>query len=333
MVVGLMLGLSLVLVVPLAALARLNAWILVGLAANLIGLAVLQTYRAAQLGLQRFGVMVAFFVLANALQLVGILLAAAAGWRSPALFLTIYGLSSVAALAVMQSVVPVRLRFAPDTIAWRRIKGIIRFIRPIVLQTVLFAVWFGADLILVQRLLGPAKAGNYAAAKTLINVLILAPSAIASGASPRIVRMSPGALRAYLLRAVVLATAVSLPILAVVTLWGRLLTSLLFGSKYPDAAEPLGWLALGIGLYGVYLILESTWISLGRPLIDAIATGAGMLCTVGLGLVLVPPLGLRGAAFAFAAGAGVQLVVIGWYTFSRLYRGTITGRPFRGDRS
>jgi O-antigen/teichoic acid export membrane protein len=324
-VVGLMLGLSLALVVPLAKLAGLSAWLALGLAANLVGLAVLLTYRSAQIGLQRFGAMVTFYVVANALQLAGIVLAAAVGWRSPALFLTIYGLSSVGALAVMHPLAPVALQIAPASIAWRRVKGIIRFTRPIVLQTVLFAVWFGADLILVQRLLGPAKAGNYAAAKALVNVLILAPLAIASGLGPRVVRMSTSRLRVYLLRALLLTAGVGLPAQAVVVVWGRPLTNLLFGGKYQHAVEALGWLVLGMALYALYTILETAWVSLGRPMVDAVATGAGMLCTVGLGFALVRPLGLRGAAAAFAAGAGVQLGVIGWYSFRRLYRGTGCG--------
>jgi O-antigen/teichoic acid export membrane protein len=322
-VVAVMLGVSLLAVVPVTVVAGLNARILFGQAVNLIGLAVLQSYREAQRGLQRFLPMVLFSVVANVLQLVGILLAAALGWRTAALFLFIYGLSSVLALAVMQPLAPVRLRFSGQTIAWRRLWAIGRFLRPILLQTVLFAVWFGADLILVQRIRGPASAGNYAAAKTLLNVLLLPPMAIGSGIAPRVVRMSTEALQRYVAGALALTGAALIPGLVMVMLWGRQLTTLIFGSKYPDAAKPLAWLAVGMVLYGLYLILECTWMGRGRPLIDAIATGTGTLSTVTLGLFLVPRTGLVGAATAFTAGAALQVAVIGWYTIHKLRPGTV----------
>jgi O-antigen/teichoic acid export membrane protein len=319
-VVGVMLAVSLVLVPPLAAIAGLGGWMLVGLIANLVGIATLQTYRELQRGLQHFGAMVVFCVVANALQLAGILLAAALGWRNAALFLTIYGLSNVAALVIIVPLAPISLQFSRRALAPRRIKAIFRFIRPLVVQTVLFAVWFGADLILVQRLMSPTAAGNYAAAKTLVTVLYLAPAAIASGVAPRVVRMSNGALRKYLTGALALTASATLPVLAVVAVLGVPLTRALFGDKYPQAPEPLGWLALGMALYGFYLILEAAWVGLGRPMIDAIATGSAMLGTIVVGLLLIPPLGLSGAAMAFTAGSAMELAVIGVYTAGTLQR-------------
>ena len=53
---------------------------------------------------------------------------------------------------------------------------------------------------------------------------------------------------------------------------------------------------------------------MGRPAIDAWATGAGTVVTVGLGLLLVPRIGLIGAAGAFSAGSVTQLLTIGAYT-------------------
>jgi O-antigen/teichoic acid export membrane protein len=286
--------------------------------ANLVGLAILQTYREAQRGLQHFFAMVLIWVIANVLQLGGILLAAALGWRTAPLFLFVYGVSSMLALAVMQPFAPIGLRVSVETIAWRRLRGIGRFLRPIVVQTLLFSVWFATDLILVKYLWGPAAAGNYAAAKTILQILLLVPVAVGSGIAPRVVRMSTSALRRYVAGALALTIAATIPVLLVVLLRGGWLTTLIFGSKYPEATRPLAWLGFGMALYGLYLILESTWIGRGHPVIDAIATGTGMVATIAVGLVLVRSLGLVGAAVAFTAGAGVQLIVIGGYTISKL---------------
>jgi O-antigen/teichoic acid export membrane protein len=313
-VVGLLLGISLVLSVPIGLFAQLGGWMLVGLAANLVGTAVLVTYREAQRGLEQYAAMVVIYVLANILQLVAILALAAAGWRSAPLFLIVYGLSNVMALGIMQTVSPIRLAFVQGTLARERIAEVGNFIRPILVQTAFFAVWFGADLILVQRFVGSSGAGNYAAAKILVNVLYLAPAAIATAIVPRVARMGDHPSGRYLLRVLALTAAVSVPALAVLALLGPQITMLVFGDKYPQAVVPLPALAVGIVLWGFYLVLESWWVGLGRPKIDAVATAAGMIGTVGIGLVLVPAYGLNGAALAFAAGSAAQLLVITGFT-------------------
>ena len=101
-VIALMLGASLTLVIPVALVAGLGGAMLLALMANLLGTAVLQTYRESQKGLGRFWATSTFWALANLLELIAVLIAGALGWRSPALFLTIYGLSSIWALAVME---------------------------------------------------------------------------------------------------------------------------------------------------------------------------------------------------------------------------------------
>jgi O-antigen/teichoic acid export membrane protein len=320
-IIGGMLALSLVLAVPLALLAGLSGWMLVGVMANLVGLAVFFSYRETQRGLEHYVAMVVYAVAANGIQLVAILLAAAAGARAPALFLIIYGLSSLAPLWLMLRIVPLRLRFVREAIHWHRLLAVARFIRPAVVQTVFFAVWFGADLILVQRLLNAQAAGNYAAAKTLAYTAFLAPGAIATGLVPRIARLPLTTLRPYLLRVLGLAAAVTVPVFAGLALFGKPATVLIFGVKYPQVTQPLTILALGMALYGLYLVLESTWFGLGRPVIDALATGSGMLATPALALLWIPAAGLTGAAWAFTAGAAVQLGVIGGFTVWSLYLG------------
>ncbi|MDQ6883919.1 MAG: oligosaccharide flippase family protein [Candidatus Dormibacteraeota bacterium] len=322
MVIALMLGASLTLVVPLAAVAGLGGSMLLGLMANLLGTAVFQTYREAQKGLGRFWATGMFWVLANLLQLVGILLAGALGWRSPALFLTIYGLSSLGALAVMQPLAPTALNFAPAVLALRQIVAIARFIWPVILQGVFYTVWSGVDLILVQRLLPSAATGNYAAAKTLVLVLILAPVAVSTALGPRMARLSERSLRAYVLFVVALTAAINVPAGASMALLRVPLIALFFGSRYPLASEAVAVLVLGQVLYGVYLVLASIWTwGLGRPQIDPVATGAAMGVTVAVGLILIPRAGLAGAAYAYAAGAAAQLAVISSFTTWAIYAG------------
>ena len=131
-VVVLTLGVSLLLLGPVSFLAGLTGWMTFAVGANLFGVAVLETYREAQRGLRHFPAVVVFYVAANLVQLLGVLLAASLGWRSPALFLTIYGLSSLVPLVLMQQARPIALSFLREALAWRRILSIVRFVRPLV---------------------------------------------------------------------------------------------------------------------------------------------------------------------------------------------------------
>jgi O-antigen/teichoic acid export membrane protein len=323
MLITLMLGASLLLLIPIAAWAGLLGLMLVAMVANLLGTAVFQTYREIQRGLGRFWVTGSFWVLANVLQLLAILLAGALGWRQPALYLTIYGLSSVAALVVMYPVAPPALRFVPSLVAWDQVVAIARFIWPMILTGVFYNVWMGADLILVQRLLPNPPTGNYAAAHTLVLGMMLPIGAICYALGPRMARLTESALRGYVLNVVALAVGIILVLCAALTLLGGPLIALVFGGRYAVGSAVLSVLILGQGLFALYTVLQGVWLwGLARPRIDAAASGAGMVVTVALGLVLIPHGGLVAAASAFAAGAAAQLVVVGAFTVWAIYLGS-----------
>lgn len=305
---------SIVLVIPVGLVAGLSGGLTIGLIANILGTAAYATYREAQRGQERFRSMVTFYVLANVAQLLAVLVAGALGYRSPALFLTMYGLSSVFALVVMQIRAPIRLHFNASDVQWRRIMVIVRFTWPMVIQTLLYLVWFGADLVMVKQLLPAENAGQYAAAKTLVNFLLLAPMAIAGAAAPRIARIALPHVRHYVIRLLAVASlTITICLLAFVAL-EHPAVRILFGSKYAAAVGPLAVLALGMSFYGLYLIFEATCISLAKTFMDPVATGIGLVTTIVAGIVLIPQGGITAAALAFTLGAAAQVAVIAPYT-------------------
>jgi stage V sporulation protein B len=320
-VVGLTFALSIAVLPVIGIAARISLAMTVGVVANLFGVTVLETYREVQRGLSRYGLMVTFYVLANLLQLLVVIGLGLAGWRSAPLFVIVYGLSSVVALVVVQLVAPMHLRFSTGTLSRARMLATARFIRPILIQSIFFAVWYSADLLVVGRLESPAATGNYAAAKALALALILAPGALATILLPQVARLSATAVRGYVIRALAFGCAITLPLALGLALLGRPLILLLFGDKYADAPGPLVVLSIGMAAYGLYSVLASLWVGLGRPVIDMTATGAGMVCTVVLAFLLIPVYGLVGGAIAFSTGSVLKLLVIGGYSWWRLFRG------------
>ncbi len=330
--VGVTLVASLALLTPIAALAKLGLGLALGVAANLFGVATFELYREARRGLGGFGAMSAYYILANLLQLLGILVAAALGWRSPALFLTIYGLSSVAALSLMEGFAPIALRVVRESVSWQRVGAIAGYVYPLLFQTVFFGIWSAADLVLVERLLGPAPAGNYAVAKTLSSLVGIAPLAIGIAAGPRMVRLQETVLPRYVLRLAGMTAAAAAPAAIILVLFQGPLVRLVFGAKYPDATAPLAMLVVGMALYGIFHLLANVWIGLGYRRILVIASAVGMLGTVATGLLLIPRLGLFGGATALTVGSAAQLVFAGAFTILAFRSGRTHQVAQRRDR-
>src|SRR5207302_8956609 len=255
--------------------------------------------------------MMAVFVLANALELVGILVAGALGHRTPTLFLLLYGLSYVASVLVLATVAPIGLSFHRAAVKRTEMIRLLAFVSPLFLQTAFLTAWLGADLLLVRHFLGASSTGQYAAAKSLTNVFYLLPAAVGATLMPQVARLEARAVRLYVVRALALTGLLTVVSVVVLVLLRAPVIAILFGSRYPQAAAPFAILAVGTGLYGLYQVLEHAWIGRGYPLVDTLATGAGMVVAILLGLVLVPRLQLEGAALAFGIGAAVQLLIIG----------------------
>jgi O-antigen/teichoic acid export membrane protein len=308
--VGGVLLLSLVVTIPAGLLLGLGADLVMGLVAIVVGIAGFTMYRETKRGQERFLAMMAVFVLANTLELVGILVAGGAGQRYPALFLVLYGASYVAAVAIVQAVAPFGFRF--DVVAVRRteVMKLLRFVSPLFVQTAFLTAWLGIDLLLVRHFLGAVSTGQYAVAKTLANVFFLIPAAISATLLPQVSRLDQRAVRAYIVRALALTITLSVPPIVFLVILRVPVIAILFGSRYLESAAPFAVLAIGVGLYGLYQILEATWIGRGHPIVDTLATGTGLVTTALLAYVLVPSAGLVGAALAFSAGAAVQLIII-----------------------
>jgi O-antigen/teichoic acid export membrane protein len=312
---------SLVLALPGAVLSGLSGWLIVAVLGVLLGVAVFATSREVLLGLESYAAMTIYWVIANGLELIVVLGLAFSGWRNPALYLIVYGLSTVAAVPIILPFVRRLPRFVRSSLSWAKMAVVARYWAPLLLQTAFFSVWFGIDLIVVQRVISSSAAGNYAAAKTLGTLVVMAPQAIGSGLLPGASRVSRAALRRYLGTALGISALAIVPIVIGMALLAQPLTLGVFGSRYPLAAQPLPVLAVGMGLSGFYVIFESVMWALGRPHIDAIATGAGMACTVVLAVTLTPSWGLMGAAVAFAAGSAFKLLVLGGFAVWGIFLG------------
>jgi len=198
----------------------------------------------------------------------------------------------------LRRALPPELSGAPgrsETRAWLRVAA------PLMLFNALFVIQERSDVLLVGSLAGAEQAGLYAAASRIASVILFGLTAINAWAAPLIADLYARQDRAGLQRLVRLAAqgifVSTLPIALGVLVFGVEILSL-FGPDFPRAYRALVILAgsqLVNALVGpVGMLMTMT----GRQALAARILGAHAFLMVALNVLLIPRLGLEGAAIA-----------------------------------
>lgn len=98
---------------------------------------------------------------------------------------------------------------------------------------------------------------------------------------------------------------------------GPQLVVLIAGEQYAQAGKVVGWLALGQGFQGMYLMVTNyIFFSKRTGLLSVASISSGVLNLILL-IVLVRILGLEGAAIAFAISMGIRFLLTWWIAHKR----------------
>ena len=98
---------------------------------------------------------------------------------------------------------------------------------------------------------------------------------------------------------------------------GPPLVVLIAGEQYREAGKVIGWLALGQGFQGMYLMVTNyIFYSKKTGLLSVASIGSGILNLVLL-VVLIRIFGLEGAAIAFATSMGIRFLLTWWIAQKR----------------
>ena len=201
-----------------------------------------------------------------------------------------------------------RLSLAPDLALLRRL---VRFGLPTMpAELSLYSLNF-IDRIIIVRLAGLAEAGLYSLAikfAQAINVLVrgfqLAWPPLAYS-----IEDDDEARRAYSL---IVTWFMAVCAFVVVGMWllARWIVRLLAAPEFFEAHEAIGPLTAAMTLYALYLVLVVVLGRTGRTEYNFPATIAATAANIVLNLLLVPPLGIVGAAIALVASYLVVLVMM-----------------------
>jgi O-antigen/teichoic acid export membrane protein len=154
------------------------------------------------------------------------------------------------------------------------------------------------DMLLVAMLMNLSFVGYYSIAVPLAEALWYFPAAVGTVIFARTISLSPEEANKSTPR--ICRNTLFLTFLAAIVLFflSKYIVLLLFGADFLPALQPLQVLLPGIVAFSVCHVLGNEIAGRGKPVINTINAGISLLINIPLNIVLIPQMGITGAALA-----------------------------------
>lgn len=196
-----------------------------------------------------------------------------------------------------------------DGSVWRRSA---RFALPAYGGNMAAYLTYRADEFIIAALLAPDQLGYYVLAVGLVERLWILPGAVSAALLPHLTNSEARdpALPAKIARHVLLWVGAASLLLFVVADW---VVELLYSPAFAPAAAPLRWLLPGIFALSIAKVVLAEIIAREKIHYPSLASGVAVLLNIGLNLLLVPYMGISGAALASSVSYALLAVMWIWY--------------------
>ena len=200
------------------------------------------------------------------------------------------------------------------------VRGLLVAAAPFALVIMLNDFYWNVGVIVLGRLRGAEEVGTFTVAFRVISVLIAVVGTVSGVLYPRLAHLftaDPDVFAGLVARIRKYSLAIGLPLGLAISVFADSIIRLLFGAEFQAAAGPLRTLGWFIPLFCLYSPLSSAMLAMGAErmwlALSAAATG---LVAVG-SVVLAPPLGHLGVAWA-VLGSGLFLgAAVAWAVRAR----------------
>ena len=203
----------------------------------------------------------------------------------------------------------VRLRFEYSRPMFARIKEFVRYQASTGLVSVLQQ---NIDQILVSRFTGPAGAGAYGMAKGVYRIFDVMRDTVTllvfPATSKYYSRGDKATVRIILEKSVGFLYLVLVPIATVLFLFAPMFYHLVFGAKFDSSIPIFRILVAGSLVLPIQMVFISTMVGMGRVKKMFRIITIGLSVNAAVSLVLLPTLGIAGAAISFVVGNILQAV-------------------------
>lgn len=154
------------------------------------------------------------------------------------------------------------------------------------------------DMFLINFFLGSAGVGIYSVSVALAELLWQLPNAVGFVIFPKSSATKPAQMNLFTPRVFRLTLALTALGGLGLALLGRFMILLIFGERFSAAYLPMLALLPGVILLGGGKVLINEIAGRGYPHYNSISAGLGLIFTLILDLLLIPPYGVLGAAVA-----------------------------------
>lgn len=307
-----------IVLIPIALLSG-ERWALLPALASLPGAAAVNVAAGYALGIKRVrfstGVNVSVTIVTLALMAAGLFLVGRSAQVAIAVWIaasSIVGLVAIAGVALHA-----RRLHGSETVSAREF-GTFAF--KVGFVNLVSLLNYRADLYIVALLTSPAQLGLYTVAVSAAESLLVPTQVTALVTSPHIGSLEPKAAASLTAQCVRHNVIIALVVCAVLSLCAAPLLRLLYGEAFLPAAGALQILLLGVFAMSLGSPMASYFtLKLGRPEVPLTLAGASAIICIITSLVLVPTIGIYGAAAgSSAAYVGGQVGAL-WY-FTRTTR-------------
>lgn len=269
------------------------------------GLRLVRTYFQGCLQIDKYNLVI---LMQLVLQVIGLyLLLVVLGWGIWGVFIS-YGLSLLLANGVGIGVV------LSEGTTFRFSKGLsvatnlFRFGLRGYLGNMIQFLNYKMDLFLVNVLIGVSSTGIYSVAINLAGVCWFISYAMSVSLFPRVSAAVEDS-RKLIAESARICLALTTTAAVILAAGARPLISFFYGSAFAPAAEAVYFLLPGVVIFVYGRILANYFLGKGRPLINSAIGLASLTVNLSLNLLLIPRIGIRGAALATTIAYTVTSVV------------------------
>lgn len=327
---GTLLGNSLVVGLGITSLGALLAWvafavwpqaapvsgILLAVALLAVPLHVMHTHQnALLLGLQQVRTINWTNLGQQTLAAVLIVALVLAGVVTPETVLVLF----VSSLALANVVLYVRIRNHPASrvrVSWQTLKGCLSYGARAYIAALFSYLVIKSDILMVQYFLGPEQVGYYSLAATLSEQMYVFAAIVGMIVFSKMSALEDSAHKLRLIERTVLG-------LAGIMLVGGLLAGiladpvivLLYGEAFRPAVRIFLFLIPAVFALSLNQVYQNYFASIGFPLIGVASPIAGALLNLGLNAILLPSIGVIGAALASIAAYSFMLLCSLFYVY------------------
>ncbi|OGM32759.1 hypothetical protein A3D00_02105 [Candidatus Woesebacteria bacterium RIFCSPHIGHO2_02_FULL_38_9] len=143
---------------------------------------------------------------------------------------------------------------------------VVKYSIPVLLASLASNSFFSSDVLLVKHYFNPHEAGIYASLSTLGKIIFYGAAPVSAVMFPMISRRQAegkGFKKIFYL-SLLLTILISLGVLFVYLIFPEIAVSVLFGSKYLEAAQYIFWYGLFMAVYALASLIISFHLSLGN---------------------------------------------------------------------